>query len=54
MSASPRVDFSKEICSLSTGDAPHENARGATFVHLAVDEDKSLGATSQSPCLGGV
>ena len=52
IATSPQVNLPKEIRALLVGDAPHEDARGAAFVHLTVDKDKSLGAASQPPCLG--
>ena len=51
VATSPRVYVLQEFDSLLTGDATHKNARGATFVHLSVEKEKSLGATSHTPCL---
>jgi hypothetical protein len=50
--ASPRVYLLKEFYPFVTGDAAHENARGATLEHLAIEKYKSLGMTSYSPRLG--
>jgi len=52
MAASPRVYLLKELDSFLMGDAAHENARGATLVHLSIEKYKGFGATSYSPCLG--
>jgi hypothetical protein len=46
VATSPLVDLVKEFYSLLAGDAPHEDTRGATLVHLAVDEDKGLGTAT--------
>ena len=51
VATSPRVYVLQELDSLLSWDAMHKDARGATLVHLSVEEDKGLGATSHTPCL---
>jgi len=51
VATSPRVYVLQELDSLLTWDATHKDARGATLVHFSVEEDKSLGTTSDTPCL---
>ena len=52
VATSTQVYVLKELDSFSTGDAAHEKARGATLVHLSIEQDDGLGATSYTPCLG--
>jgi len=47
MTASPRVYLLMEFSSFMAGATAHKDARGAMLVHLAVDENKSLGTVSQ-------
>jgi len=51
VTTSPRVYVLQELDSLLTGDATHKNARGAAFVHLSVEKEKSLSAASHTSCL---
>jgi hypothetical protein len=41
----------KELDSFLTGDAAHENARGATLVHLSIEKYEGFGMMSYSLCL---
>jgi len=50
VATSPRVYVAQELDSLLTWDAAHKDARGATLIHLSVEEDKSFGTTSHTPC----
>jgi len=51
VAASPRVCVPQELVSFLTWDATHKDARGATFVHFSIEENKSLGSMSHTPCL---
>jgi len=51
VATSPRVYVLQELDSLLTWDAVQKDARGAALIHFSAKEDKSLGATSHTPCL---
>jgi len=52
VATSPLVYLLKELDSFLTGDTAHENARGATLVHLSIENYEGFSMTSYSPRLG--
>ena len=52
MATSPQVNVLQELDPFSSWDATHEDARGASLVHLPIKEDKGLGTPSHASCFG--